>query len=504
MSDLLKATAVSVRAGLSQLVEPVSLTLAAGRPVTILGETGSGKSLLAQAIIGTLPAGLRAGGQVDVEGRSLDLAHPRALRDLWGRVIGVLPQEPWLSLDPLMRARAQVAEGHALVRGLNRAEAGQAADRDLAGLGLAEAGASRPDQLSGGMAQRLALAAARAGGARIVVADEPTKGLDIARRDDVIALLMREVVQGGALLTITHDLTLARRMGGELIVMLKGRVIERGPADQVLSQPRHDYTRRLVAADPASWPRRVPRPPVGKPVLRAEGLSVRRGGRQLFRDLGLDLHPGQIIGIEGPSGCGKSTLGDVLLGLCRPEQGKVIRGEGIAARRFQKLYQDPPSAFPRHLPLGRALEDLVRLHGLDRGRIGGLMARLRLDPVLLGRRPDAVSGGELQRLALLRLLLLDPVFLFADEPTSRLDLITQAEVTELLVETARQTGMALLIVSHDPDLLAGAADRVIRLGDHEGSPTGADLVRDPAAQTGYRPADKPGFGTRVAAEVSGA
>lgn len=474
MSDLLTAANVSVRSGMTALVEPVSLRLAAGSPVTILGETGSGKSLLAQAIIGTLPVGLQPTGQVEIEGNALDLARPQALRALWGRVIGVLPQEPWLSLDPLMRTRAQVAEGHALVRGLGWAEAGRQADRDLAELGLDGAVAARPDQLSGGMAQRVAFAAARAGGARIVVADEPTKGLDIARRDDVIALLMAGLRQGGGLLTITHDLALARQIGGELIVMLKGRVVERGPAAEILTHPRHAYTRRLIAADPASWPRPVPRPPLGAPVLSAESLTVRRGGRQLFSGFGLDLHPGRIVGIEGPSGCGKSTLGDVLLGLCHPAEGRVIRQAGIAPRRFQKLYQDPPSAFPRHQPLGGALEDLARLHRLDRDRIPALMARLRLDPGLLLRRPAEVSGGELQRLALLRLLLLDPVFLFADEPTSRLDLITQAEVTALLVETARERGMALLIVSHDPDLLAGISDQVIRLGS---ATTDADEMR---------------------------
>ncbi|MFT3689134.1 ABC transporter ATP-binding protein [Paenirhodobacter sp.] len=463
MTILLNAETIAVHAGAEELVEPVSLTLHAGRPFTILGETGSGKSLLAQAIIGTLPAGLRATGRVTLDGHDLDLARPGGHRALWGRVIGVLPQEPWLSLDPLMKARAQVAEGHALVRGLSWGAAGGAADRDLADLGLDGAGDRRPDQLSGGMAQRVAFAAARTGGARIVVADEPTKGLDVARRDDVIDLLMREVAEGGGLLTITHDLALARRMGGDLAVVLKGKVIERGPADQVLSNPQHPYTRRLIAADPASWPEGRPRAPKGVPVLEAKGLGIARGGRMLFQGLDLALHPGEIIGVTGPSGCGKSTLGDVLLGLARPDHGTVARGGG-APVRFQKLYQDPPSAFPRHVPLGRALDDLVRLHRLDAGRIPALMERLRLAPVLLGRRPTEVSGGELQRLALLRVLLLDPLFLFADEPTSRLDLITQAEVTELLAETARETGMALLIVSHDADLIRKTADRALELG----------------------------------------
>lgn len=467
MTELLIARDVAVTARGVPLVQPVSLSLRAGQALTILGETGSGKSLLAQAIIGTLPAGLAAQGAVTLEGRALDLTRPGGHRALWGRVLGVLPQEPWLALDPLMPAREQVAEGHALVRGLPWAEARAAADRDLVDLGLEGAGGRRPDQLSGGMAQRVAFAAARTGGARIVIADEPTKGLDIARRDGVIDLLAREVQAGGALLTITHDLALARRLGGELIVMLKGRIVERGPAERVLSRPGHDYTRRMIAADPASWPKRPARPVTGAPVIRARGLTARRGGRTLFQDLDRDLHPGQITGIWGPSGCGKSTLGDLLLGLAPPQAGGVERGAGLAPARFQKLYQDPPSAFPRHVTLGRSLRDVIRLHRLDGVRVAPLLARLRLDPGLLARKPTEVSGGELQRLALLRLLLLDPIFLFADEPTSRLDLITQAEVTDLLIRTARDGGMALLIVSHDPDLLAQSCDRVIALDrDH--------------------------------------
>nr|WP_111298712.1 ATP-binding cassette domain-containing protein [Paracoccus saliphilus] len=465
MSLLLSAENVSVHAGSECLVQPASLALHAGRPLTILGETGSGKSLLAQAIIGTLPSGLTAAGRVQVAGQVFDPGRPSTFRRLWGRQIGILPQEPWLSLDPLMPAAAQVSEGHALVRGLPWDQARAAAAGDLAQLGLAQAGHRRPDQLSGGMAQRAAFAAARAGGARIVIADEPTKGLDAGRRNDISALLLAETAAGGGLLTITHDLALARALSGDLVVVLNGRIVERGPAAQVLADPQHDYTRALIAADPAAWPHPRPRQVAGATVLSASGLSVARGGRVLISGMDIDLRPGHIIGISGPSGCGKSTLGDALLGLVPLAGGTVTRAPGCAAVRFQKLYQDPPSAFPGSVTLGRSLADLVARHRLDKGRIGALLDRLRLSPQLLQRRPSEVSGGELQRMALLRVLLLDPVFLFADEPTSRLDLITQAQVTRLMVDVARDTGMGLLIVSHDTDLLTKVCDRVIRLDD---------------------------------------
>lgn len=457
---LLQAEEITVTAGSARLLDPVSLALHPGRALTVLGESGSGKSLLAQALLGTLPAGLVAAGRLRLGDLALDPARPQGMRALWGRRIAVLPQEPWLALDPLMRAAPQVAEVHALVA---KAPAPAAQARaDLAALDLAGAAGQFPWQMSGGMAQRLAFAAARAGGAPITVADEPTKGLDADRRDDVLALLSAGLAQGGALLTITHDLALAAGLGGEILVMQGGIVVERGPAAQVLGAPAHPYTQALIAADPARWPRPAPRAVASAPVLRAEGLSVTRAGRRLFAPVDLSLAPGQVLGIAGPSGCGKSSLGQALLGRL-PHEGRIWRDPAAPRFGFQKLWQDPPAAFPPRLALGQGLDDLVALHRLDRARIPPLMARLRLAPELLDRRPGAVSGGELQRIALLRALLLDPVVLFADEPTSRLDPVTQALTIRLMVELGRERGMALVVVSHDLALLEAICDRVIRL-----------------------------------------
>ncbi|WP_137128985.1 ATP-binding cassette domain-containing protein [Rhizobium sp. FY34] len=464
MSILFSVDQAAVHSSSTTLVEPVSLALVAGRPFTILGETGSGKSLLAQALMGLLPHGLNATGSALIDGLPIDLTDPGAQRPLFGRKVGVLPQEPWLALDPTMRALPQVAEGHRFIAGKPTRLANEAAREDLLALDVADCADKLPMQLSGGMAQRVAFAAARAGGARIIIADEPTKGLDVARRNEVIALLMREVKAGGTILTITHDLELARQMGGDLAVMFEGRIIEQGLAEEVLDNPSHTYTRRLIAADPKQWPQQKRHADQSSPIiLEAKDIEKTRGGKRLFTGIDLTLRRGEILGVTGQSGSGKSSLGDILLGLLPPDRGRVLRDKAIAKVRYQKIYQDPPSAFPARVTLAQSLNDLTRLHRLDAQRIAPLMQRLRLSPTLLSRLPGEVSGGELQRFALLRVLMLDPVFLFADEPTSRLDVITQAETIQLLVELAREQGCAVLIVSHDRALIDKTCDRQLAI-----------------------------------------
>lgn len=445
-------------------IAPVSLSLSPGQRLTLLGETGSGKSLIAQAIMGTLPKGLTASGQLHIAGQPFPAADNTSRRALWGRTLALLPQEPWHALDPTMRAAGQIAESHHYIAGRPWRAARQAAQSDLTRLGLPDAGNQLPGELSGGMAQRVAFAAASAAGAPIVIADEPTKGLDAPRRDEVVKLLARTPDAGGALLTITHDIDVARRLGGEVIILRQGHVVERGPAEQLLAQPNTAYGQRLLNAEPGRWPAPPPLANAAQePILRATGLRKARGGRELFRDLSLTLHPGEIVGVVGPSGCGKSTLGDMLLGVTTTDRGEIQRAPGLAPLRFQKLYQDPPAAFSPHWTLSQLMEDLVRRHRLDRGTIAPLMQRLGLNERLLSRRPGEISGGELQRFSILRVLLLQPRFLFADEPTSRLDPITQQDTLALLVELARERHCAVMLVSHDPALIGRVCDRTLTL-----------------------------------------
>jgi peptide/nickel transport system ATP-binding protein len=455
---------LSIQAGATSVVLDASLRLEASQTYTLLGETGSGKSLLAQAVMGSLPAGLRSSGTITVFGETSEADEPAQRRRLWGHSLALLPQEPWLALDPTMRVLSQVTETYQKVSrapdGVEGARSRAAAD--FRSLGLAGAERKLPGALSGGMAQRTAFAAVRAGGARLLIVDEPTKGLDAGLRDSVVAMLKQVAGSGGAVLTITHDIAAARLLGGTIGVMLEGEIVEQGPADQVLAKPRHDYTRRLLAADPQAWaPRTQPSP--GGPVLTAAGLSKRFGKQQLFENLDIEVAHGERVAVIGPSGSGKTTLGGMLLGLVPPDSGSVSRQTDVPVWKYQKLYQDPIAAFAPRVTLRTSLRDLVSRHGLQWADVEKWMERTRLRASLLDRLPDQVSSGELQRIALVRVLLLKPVLLVADEPTSRLDPITQQETIDLLVEHLAESACSLVLITHDPAIARNVTSRVVAL-----------------------------------------
>lgn len=447
------------------LLNACSFALQAGERLTMVGESGAGKSLLAQAIMGTLPAALRASGSVRIGGVATN-GQRYLTQPLWGHSVMMLPQEPWSALNPLMRMQGQVAESAHFARGLAWPQARDAARQSLGAVGLDHAAVQWLHQISGGMAQRVGVACASVAHARLLIADEPTKGLDPGACQQVAQLLMQARTGGQALLTITHDLELARQLDGEIVVMRHGSIVEAGPAQQVLEHPQHAYTRELVAAQPRHWPAyRFAAPADAQPVLQATGLCKRYGTRTLFEGLDLALHAGEVLAISGPSGCGKTTLGNVLLGAAQADAGQVRRMAPLPAWKFQKLYQDPPAAFSPFRTLGQALDDVRRLHALPDAGQARWMQALGLEPVLLSRLPHEVSGGELQRFALLRLMLLQPAFVFADEPTSRLDPITQRNTMQVLCDSASEQGCSMLLVSHDADLARTCSHRHVEMKD---------------------------------------
>ena len=457
------------------LVQVQGVRLEPGRPVTVVGESGSGKSLLAHAVMGTLAPDLHAHGQLDLDGTSYDLRERDSRRHLWGRQVALLPQEPALALDPTMRVGAQVAEG-ALRAGRDRSAARAEAGALLEGLGIGGIERAYPHALSGGMAQRVAFAAATVGRASMLIADEPSKGLDDRALADLADLLRRHVHGGGYLLTITHDLDLARGLGGDVLVMKEAAIIERGPAERVLTEPAHEYTRRLLAAEPRHWThpwvRRPTDPPSGpdhesEVLVAADGLTKAFGERRLFHDLSLVLQQGERVALSGPSGSGKTTLGNILLRLMPPDAGTVRHAPGLGGGRLQKLYQDPALSFPQRSRLREAFGDLLRRHRIPAEDLERSMAAVRLPDALLSRRPGQVSGGELQRLAVVRAMLMRPALVFADEPTSRLDLLTQEETMRELITGVERHGTALLLVTHHRALATAIADRTLSVGSRD-------------------------------------
>jgi peptide/nickel transport system ATP-binding protein len=249
----------------------------------------------------------------------------------------------------------------------------------------------------------------------------------------------------------------------------------------VLTEPVHPYTRRLLAAEPANWNSPwaragAPADAAGEPLISGEGLAKAFTGQKLFSDLSVTIRAGERVTLSGPSGSGKTTLGSVLLRQLPPDTGYVRHADALRGGRLQKLYQDPAMAFPSRVLLRDSFGDVIRRHRLKPERLDKLMASLRLAPALLHRMPGQVSGGELQRLAIIRSMLLGPALVFADEPTSRLDLITQQETISCLMDQADRQECALVLVTHDDALANAVTHRRIPLGPSE---IAAETVKTP-------------------------
>ncbi|MFK3781412.1 ABC transporter ATP-binding protein [Agrobacterium sp. NPDC089420] len=458
------------------IVENVSLTIASGAILAVLGETGSGKSLIGSAIMGLVPRGVSVSGRIVVNGRIYDASDSHALRSLWSKDIFLLPQEPLNALAPLLGADVQVGEQIKAPTALaDAATALSAMQLDT------EHHRKRPFELSGGMAQRVMAAIASVTRAGIIIADEPTKGLDADRRDVVATVFRMLRDRGRAILLITHDIALVRSLADQIAFLDEHRIVESGPAEQVLRDARTDYARRYIASDPATWePRPYARSHTPK-VIEADHLRIGIGGRVLAEDLNFHCHAGHICALLGKSGIGKTTLGRTLLGQVLPLGGAIRRPNTAGSREFQKLHQDPTRVFSPWQSLGRSLEDLRRLPEGERvfGEIPALMQRFGLRRDLLHRRPHQISGGEAQRLALVRILATKPKMLIADEPTSRLDPPVQEQVIRYLRKAADEDELAILLITHDRELATAIADRRMLMLTADGSPTMLkDITRD--------------------------
>ena len=475
------------------LVRDVTFDVAAGETLAIVGESGSGKSLTALALLNLLPPGAVRTGRVTVAGTEVDPAATTetspALRRLRGGMAGMVFQEPMTSLNPLHRVGRQVAEAAALH--------GPAPTRDavlamLARAGFADAGSrldAFPHQLSGGQRQRVMIAMALANNPSLLIADEPTTALDVTIQAQILDLLAAEkTARGLAMLIISHDLNLVRRVADRVCVMQGGAIMEQGPVDAVLAAPRHAYTRMLIDAEPSGRP--APVPAGAEPVIEAQDLRVtfqiRRGvwrrtvGHVAAVDgVDLSIRAGETLALVGESGSGKSTIGLALLRLQSSTGRIVLLGQDITRMRqaalrplrrtMQVVFQDPYGSLSPRMSVGDIVAEGLRVHepslGIEaRARsVATALAEVDLPPDTAGRFPHEFSGGQRQRVAIARALILAPRLLILDEPTSALDRSVQAQVVDLLRMLQARHGLAYLFISHDLAVARALAHRVMVL-----------------------------------------
>jgi peptide/nickel transport system ATP-binding protein len=488
-------------------VRDLSLEIAPGEILALVGESGSGKSVTARAIVGL--AGPRAAVRADTlsltahngQSRNLLELSERDWRAVRGREIGFILQDALVSLDPLRTIGREIAEPILTHRLSSRRLVSQQVVELLRRVGVPDPevrAGQYAHELSGGLRQRALIASALAAQPQLLVADEPTTALDVSVQKKVLAIFKELAGAGHGILLITHDLSVAAQLADRVAVMQKGRLVEIGPARNVLSDPQHDYTRRLLAAVPTAANRGQRLSESGMPLpsrqdirsdqrlleIREISMSFWRadGSRlQAVKNVSLYIDRGETLGIVGESGSGKTTLGKLALALQHPDAGEVLfEGRPWSAlpervRRplragIQTISQDPLSSFNPRFTVERIIDQPLKLYTkLDRAgrheRIVKLMELVGLSQDLLARRPTALSGGQRQRVSIAQAIAAEPKLLICDEPVSALDVTTQAQVLDLLVDLQARLGLSMIFISHDLGVVQHVSQRIVVMKD---------------------------------------
>ena len=487
---------VAFRAGqtTSLAVKNVSFNIAPGETVALVGESGSGKTVSALSILRLLnyPAASHPSGEIYFEGRNLLNATEDDMRAIRGKRISIIFQEPMTSLNPLHTIEQQVSEIVQIHRGIDGASA-RALTIDLlqkVGIGEPEKRlAAYPHQLSGGQRQRVMIAMALANEPDLLIADEPTTALDVTIQAQILELLKKlQSEMGMAMLLITHDLGIVRKMAQRVYVMKAGEIVEEGLAEQVFTKPKHPYTQHLVAAEPKGRP---PRSDDSAPVVvETQDLKVwfpiRKGFLRRTVDhvkavdgVSLKLRAGQTVGVVGESGSGKTTLGLAILRLISSNGPILYLGNRIDGydtnkmrplrREMQIVFQDPFGSLSPRLSVSQIIEEglLIQDKSLSeqqrRARVSQALQEVGLDPETQDRYPHEFSGGQRQRIAVARAMVLEPKFIMLDEPTSALDMSVQAQIVDLLRGLQLKRDLSYLFISHDLKVVRALCNYVIVL-----------------------------------------
>ena len=486
------------------VVQGVSFEMAAGEKLALVGESGSGKSVTALSLL-RLVGNAQLNGQAFLDGRDLLRLSERDMQAVRGGDIAMIFQEPMTALNPLMTVGDQVAEVLQLKQALSKAQAQKQAIELLATTGIPEPerrAQSFPHQLRGGQRQRAMIAMALGSRPRLLLADEPTTALDVTLRGQILDLLADLQRQTGmAVLMITHDLNLVRRFADRVAVMEKGVLVEQGAVAAVMQNPQHAYTRKLLASKPVRDVNDGAVPVGTRAVVQAKALQVsyatplpgirgwfKKGAFVAVKGADIALKPARTLGVIGESGSGKSTLAQAVLGLLpyggelqvagQQWQQPAIRNSAanLALRRkIQVVFQDPFSSLSPRMTVEEIVGEGLQIHAPElsadqrRERVVQMLAEVGMTdaqfPGLLQRYPHEFSGGQRQRLAISRALIMEPEVLVLDEPTSALDVTIQQQVLALLQRLQKERGLAYLLITHDVDVIRAMAHEVLVMKD---------------------------------------
>ena len=504
---------VAFRQGERELlaVDRVSFDIKPGETVALVGESGSGKSVTALSILKLLPGSARhPSGSIRFKGRELMNLPEREIRHVRGNDITIVFQEPMTSLNPLHTVERQIAEVLELHGGVTGPAARVRVVELLAQVGIPDPEsrlASYPHQLSGGQRQRVMIALALANEPDLLIADEPTTALDVTVQAQIIKLIKDlQARLGMAVLFITHDLGIVRKTAERVCVMRHGKIVEQGAVADVFADPRHPYTRELIAAEPKPDP--APLQPGAPAVIRTDDLKVwfpvRRGF--LRRTIGhikavdgvsIEVRKGETLGIVGESGSGKTTLGLAILRLISSQGPIVFMGKPLQGLKFKSMlpfrrdmqivFQDPYGSLSPRMSLSDIIEEGLWVHhpampkAEREERVMLALVEVGLDPETRFRYPHEFSGGQRQRIAVARTLVLEPTFIVLDEPTSALDMLIQAQIVDLLRALQKRRDLTYLFISHDLRVVAALASRVVVMRH------GKVVEEGPAAELFARP-----------------
>ena len=475
-------------------VKHISFDIGKAETVALVGESGSGKTVTALSILRLLPypAASHPTGTIHFKSEDLMALPIESLRHVRGNQISMIFQEPMTSLNPLHTIERQIGEVLKIHRGLSNTAARARVLDLLEKVGIEDPKGrldSYPHQLSGGQRQRVMIAMALANEPDLLIADEPTTALDVTIQAQILDLLRKLKSEFNmAMLLITHDLGIVRKMADRVCVMTNGEIVERGTTHDIFASPKHPYTKHLLASEPkGSPPAANAKAPV---ILEAKDLKVwfpiKRGFlRKVVGHIkavdGIDLavKEGQTLGVVGESGSGKTTLGLALLRLVSSEGPIVYLGNRIdeydskhmrpLRRDMQIVFQDPYGSLSPRLSVGQIIEEglLIQKRGMDRAerrtRVSRALKEVGLDPASQDRYPHEFSGGQRQRIAIARALVLEPKFLILDEPTSALDVSVQAQIVDLLRDLQKRYKLAYLFISHDLKVVRALANAIIVL-----------------------------------------